>query len=117
VGDAGVRLAGELFENLKEIDLSGCRMVGSEGVKALSGYRYVSVKLNGCEGVSARAVLALISTSYNLNYLEVVGLRGDCQRLLEDASKAYAANRTNFSITLSMQNGCSWGAIWGPCCW
>ena len=72
-------------------------MVGSEGVKALSGYRYVSIKLKGCEGVSARAVLALISTSYNLNYLEVAGLKVDCQVLLGDAAKIYAANRTNFS--------------------
>lgn len=117
MGDAGLRLAGELFENLKEIDVSGCRMVGSEGVKALSGYRYVSIKLNGCEAVSARAVLALISTSYNLNYLEVGGLRGDCQQLLEEAAKAYAANRTNFSSALPTQSGCSWGARRGRCCW
>jgi hypothetical protein len=92
-------------------------MVGSEGVKALSGYRYVSVKLNGCEGVSPRAVIALISTSYNLNYLEVIGLRGDCQRLMEDASRVYSGNRTNFSKDGPMQNGCSWDAIWGRCFW
>jgi hypothetical protein len=72
-------------------------MVGSEGVKALSGYKYVSVKLNDCEGISARAVLSLISTSYNLNYLEVCGLRADCHGLLRDAGRAYAANKTNFS--------------------
>jgi hypothetical protein len=63
-------------------------MVGSEGVKALSGYKYVSVKLNDC---------SLISTSYNLNYLEVCGLRADCHGLLRDAGRAYAANKTNFS--------------------
>ncbi len=95
---------------MKEIDVSGCRMVGSEGVKALSGYRYVSVKLNRCEGVSARAVIALISTSYNLNYLEVSGLRGDCQSLMEDASRVYSGNRTNFSKDEFRQSGCSWDA-------
>lgn len=72
-------------------------MVSSEGVKALSGYRYVSVKLNNCEGVCARAVLALISTSYNLNYLEITGLKGDCHQLLQEAASTYAGNRTNFS--------------------
>lgn len=44
-------------------------MVSSEGVKRLCGYKYVSLKLNGCEGVSQQALLSLISTSYNLNYL------------------------------------------------
>jgi hypothetical protein len=102
---------------LKEIDVSGCRMVSSEGVKALSGYRYVSVKLNNCEGVSARAVLALISTSYNLNYLEINGLEGDCHQLLEEAASTYAANRTNFSRQNLSQSGCSCAATWGPCCW
>lgn len=90
-------------------------MVGSEGVKALSGYRYVSVKLNSCEGVSMQAVLALISTSYNLNYLEIVGIRGDCQRLLHDACKAYASNRTNFSRKFLIQSGCNLAVTWALC--
>lgn len=52
-------------------------MISSEGVKRLCGYKYVSIKLNGCESVSQRAILSLISTSYNLNYLEVANLK-DC---------------------------------------
>lgn len=91
-------------------------MVSSEGVKRLCGYRYVSLKLNGCEGVSQRAVLSLISTSYNLNYLEACGLREcDYPQLLEQVSRVYHRNKTNFSTALRTQNGCSWPATWARC--
>lgn len=46
-------------------------MISNEGVKKLSGYKYVGVKLNGCEGISQKAITTLISTSYNINYLEI----------------------------------------------
>ena len=83
-------------------------MVSSEGVKRLCGYKYVSLKLNGCEGVSQRAVLALVSTSYNLNYLEAANLR-DCNpaQLLEQISEAYYRNKTNFSTRAITKSGCS----------
>jgi hypothetical protein len=65
-------------------------MISNDGVKKLSGYRYVSIKMNQCEGISQRAILSLISTSYNLNYLEVSDLR-ECnyKQLLEDISHIY----------------------------
>ena len=92
-------------------------MVSSEGVKALSGYRYVSVKLNNCEGVSPAPSSHSSPPSYNLNYLEINGLEGDCHQLLEDAAGIYTANRTNFSRRNLTQSGCSCPATWGPCCW
>jgi hypothetical protein len=74
-------------------------------------------KAQQLRGSLPRAVLALISTSYNLNYLEINGLEGDCHQLLEDAAGIYAANRTNFSRRNLTQSGCSCPATWGPCCW
>lgn len=50
--------------------------MSNEGVKAVLGYKYVSIKMNGCEGITQRAILSLVSTSYNLNYFEMSDLRG-----------------------------------------
>jgi len=46
-------------------------MLSNDGLKALSGYRFVCIKANGCEGLSERGILSLIATSYNLNYLQI----------------------------------------------
>jgi hypothetical protein len=70
VSEGGLELlAGKGFENLKEIDISDCRLVGNTGLKWLAGYKYVSVKANQTEGITERAVLSLIASSYNLNFL------------------------------------------------
>lgn len=109
MSEAGLEKAVETLENLKEIDLSECRLIGNGGARKLSGYKFVSVKANGCEGLSQRAILGLVSTSYNLNYLEVCGLREvDYPQLVEEVRAAYDDNKLNFSKGESMQSGCSW---------
>ena len=108
MSDVGIYDLLQLFPQLKEIDLSECRLVGSEGVRRMSGYQFVTIKLNGAVGVSRRAVLGLIATSYNLNYLEVKNIEGlDCHTLLDEIQSAYAGNRLNFSTSPVSKNGCS----------
>jgi len=69
VSDQGLKILRDGFDNLKEIDISKCRFIGSSGLQYLGGYKYVSIKANQIEGIDHHAILNLISTSYNLNYL------------------------------------------------
>jgi hypothetical protein len=74
-------------------------MLSNDGLKALSGYRFVCIKVNGCDGLSERGILSLISTSYNLNYLHMAKISAiNYAELIEDVCRIYHQNSTNFSI-------------------
>lgn len=76
MSDAGLQNLSEGFRNLKELDISKCKFIGANGVTWLSGYKYVSIKANQIEGISQHAIINLITTSYNLNYLELNNIKG-----------------------------------------
>ncbi len=85
MSEEGLKTLYEGFENLKEIDISDCRLIGNSGLRWLTGYKYVSVKANQTEGITERAILNLISTSYSLNFLEICNIKQfDYQILLEE---------------------------------
>ena len=87
----------ERFGQLKEIDVSECSMLSNDGLKALSGYRFVSIKAKGCEGISERGILSLIATSYNLNYLQVSNISTlNYPNLIDHVSHIYNHNTNNF---------------------
>jgi hypothetical protein len=116
LSEQGLQYLSVGFPSLKELDISKSRFVGG-GTKWLSGYKYVSLKLNEVEGLTQQAVLVLVATSYNLNYLELshVPLL-DCEKLLPALRDLYLTNALNFSRLLPRQSGCGWSATRARCC-